>query len=44
MKSKEARIAKTTPKKKNEVEGITLPSFKIYYKPTVVNSVTRVKG
>lgn len=36
------RITETTLKKKNRVEGISLPDFKSYYIATVVKTVVLV--
>lgn len=39
MKCKETRLAKTILKKKNEVEGTSLPNFKIDYIAAVIKAV-----
>ena len=36
---KQKRTAKTILKKKNEIEGLTLPNFKTYYKAIVDKTV-----
>lgn len=39
LKEKEPKTAKTTLKKKNKVEGLTLSDFKNYYKASVVKRI-----
>ena len=39
-KYKKPQIAKTTVRKKNETGGLNLPNFRLYYKVTVIKTVS----